>query len=133
VCEAPNIFTALQYSSFLTTKTCPLTIRANIGTFDIPMARITLNTPDPRIVIKRIDSKTNGNAIIPSITRIIIESVIPPAYPEIKPKNKPIIPPTRVAPTATSIEILEPYNIRLKRSRPNSSVPKTCPIFPGLT
>ena len=77
--DAPRIRSALQNSSFFVTMTLLRTTRANRGTLPMPMARMTLNTPEPRIVTSRMDSRIKGKANMPSIIRMITASTTPPA------------------------------------------------------
>ena len=129
---APNAFTALIYSSFFTTSTCPLAILAYPGTLAIPMERITFSIPAPRAVISIKANNVKGNADIPSITRMIIISTFPPAYPEIKPARIPITAPTAIPPTATIKETRPPWINLASKSLPKLSAPNGRPGVPGF-
>ena len=52
-----------------------------------------------------------------------MESTLPPKYPAIDPHKTPIVRATNVARKPTNKETRLPYNILVKRSLPNTSVP----------
>src|SRR5262245_35999932 len=80
----------------------------------------------PRTAMFAIPSRPPGNAISPSSTRMIMVSVSPPRYPAMRPSGTPRAAAVPIEITPTRTETDAPWTIRLRMSRPRSSVPRRC-------
>ena len=78
---------------------------------------------EPKVVNTSSASSKDGKDISPSITRITTASTLPPLYPLPIPTTVPRAMPSAAPATAIVISERAPDIIRLRRSRPNWSVP----------
>jgi hypothetical protein len=97
-----------------------------LGVSATPIAMISLSNEPPRAVTMIKAKSSVGNANNMSVTRKITASVPPPLNPAKMPRGTPTMNPTITAPTPTCSDTRVPQMMRLRRSRPNSSVPNKC-------
>ena len=102
------------------------TIRATLAQLTSAKARKILIIPSPRVYIITIARNIDGNASMTSAMRMITASVRPPLYPAIMPSIAPASMEITVGTMPTSSDTREPYSIRVRTSRPASSVPSRC-------
>ena len=91
------------------------------------MARISLISDPPSAVTMISASSKVGNAISMSAPRMTIVSTRPPRNPATMPRGTPTAKPKTTEARPTSSDTRAPQMIRLRRSRPNSSVPSQWP------
>lgn len=82
--------------------------------------------PGPMMATIAMASRMPGNANMTSQQRMMNESTTPPKKPAIRPKMTPMAVPRMDAESAVPKDSCVPARMRLKTSRPNSSVPQTC-------
>ena len=109
-----------------TASTWPRMRRTNPGTNTIAIAMDSLSRLLPSSAATVNARISGGNANIASMTRINKLSVRPPKYPAIRPSGSATANAKPMIMNAASSETWAPYMMRLKMSRPMSSVPSRC-------
>ena len=122
--EAPKAWEAKVYSFSFSTSTEDLTILVKAGIETKLTAKIAFCTPGPNTATTTMARRILGKDIKMSIERIMTRSRFPPKYPAMRPRNVPKVSDIITTQKPIIIDILEPNIIRLKISRPRSSVPK---------
>ena len=97
--------------------------RAKAGAYTMPIARMALPMPVPSTAMMPIASRMAGKANSTSMLRMMTASDQPPKNPAISPDTPPATSAKVTEMSPTSSEIWAPYMMRLRMSRPNSSVP----------
>src|SRR6266446_5270595 len=90
------------------------------------MARISFTSEPPSAVTMISASNSVGNAMSMSAHRMMRVSTLPPRTPARMPSGTPSTKPKTTEARPTSSETRAPQMMRLKMSRPNSSVPRRC-------
>src|SRR5437762_2999079 len=89
----------------------------------MPIARIVVVIPGPRIATTASASSSTGNANMTSTTRMNTVSTQPPRYPATTPTVTPTTTANATLTTATRIDACVATRTRDNTSRPSSSVP----------
>src|SRR5215475_15603189 len=95
--------------------------------FTTATATMPLTSPGPRAAMMATASRKYGKAIRVSMERMINWSTQRPTKPARSPHSDPATAASAVAASPTTSEMRAPKRSRLRRSRPNSSVPSGCP------
>src|SRR5882672_1653581 len=86
-----------------------------------------LTRPGPSAAMMATASRKYGKAINVSMERMMSWSTQRPTKPARRPQSEPATAASAVAVSPTTREMRAPKRSRLRRSRPNSSVPSRCP------
>src|SRR5262245_36521246 len=95
--------------------------------FTTATATMPLTRPGPRAAMMATARRKYGKAISVSMDRMISRSTHRPTKPARSPHTEPATAASAVAARPTTSEMRAPKRSRLRRSRPNSSVPSGCP------
>src|SRR5215470_3323817 len=95
--------------------------------FTTATATMPLTRPGPRVAMMATASRKYGKAMRVSMDRMMSWSTQRPTKPARRPHSEPATAASAVAARPTTSEMRAPKRSRLKRSRPNSSVPRGCP------
>ena len=121
--DAPEILASATKSLSLSTSTSALTLRTNELHASSTMSIITMVKLAPITIATTNARSRNGNPSHISTIRVIVSSMIPPAYPAISPRVVPIKSPADSATAITARDTLAPCITRLSTSRPTWSPP----------
>src|SRR5215472_499465 len=95
--------------------------------FTTATATMPLTRPGPRVAMMATASRKYGKAMRVSMDRMMSLSTQRPTKPARRPNSEPASAASAVAARPTTSEMRAPKRRRLKRSRPNSSVPRRWP------
>ena len=101
-------------------------MRAICGMYMKPMAKMMAGTDLPRMVTSTAASAMPGTDMITSRTRMMTSDTHLRVTAARAPTTEPVTSAKSVAPKPMTSEILPPYRMRERMSRPLSSVPRMC-------